>query len=140
MDSLHILGFTAEQYQTCLGGRNRNLAKKSFYVLFTRYFLYAEDTKNGDYCRILLDENYEKQCSDDTLGIMVKQHVDTIPKLSHVPLVDTVLEIDFTTKNFECDLFRCICDKSHPYGVVEVHMDKFREVRGNKTKSARKVK
>lgn len=144
MDSLHILGLTTEQYtQTYLVGQNCDFEKRTRPA--TRYFLYAEDISNGGYCRILLDENYENECgsgwSAATYGIMEKEHVDAIPKLSHVPLVDTTLEIDFTIEDFECDLFSSSHsngDHYYPDGFVKVHMDKFREV-GTSTKSARKV-
>jgi len=145
MDSLRILGLTSEQYdQIYLEGCNLKFDTKTRSA--TRYYIYGEYPESGGFCKILLDENYENECysgwTTATYGVMEKELVTTVPKLSHVPLVETFLEINFDLEEFECDLFNYSHsggDHFYPSGYVKVNLDKFREVTDFSVKSARNI-
>ena len=128
---LHIVGLVSEEYdQVYLEREDSGFVKNTRPGV--RYLLYAQDTKTGKYWKITLDENYEEECysgwTDATYGIMESEVVSTLPKLTHVPKVETSLEVDFDCDNYECDLFSYSYeggDHYYPNGHVEIHWDNF---------------
>jgi len=134
MESLRIIGMTSERYvQTYLDGHNCHFERKTQPA--TRYYLFAENINTGDYCRIMLDEDYTRECysgwTTASFGILEKEPVTVIPQLSHVPIHETILEIDCTCDDFECDLFtytKTGGDDYYPSGSVLIKFNKFQQV------------
>ena len=131
MVSLRIIGLVPEEYsQVYLEGTNCRFEKRTRPA--TRYYLYAEDPDTGDFWKITLDENYEEECHSGwttaTYGFMERELVSTLPTLTHVPKVETTLEVDFDSHDYKCDLFSYSLegrDHYYPNGHVEIFWDNF---------------
>lgn len=138
MESLRVVGLTSEEYeQLYVKGRSENFQKALRSA--TRYFIYAEDIKTGNLCKILLDEihhKYDLHWGNFSYGIMKKIPIMNIPELSYVPLVETILNIDFDDDAIKNNLFEFSNDGEDylcPHGYTIVHMDKFKLVTGRNT-------
>lgn len=143
METLRIIGLTLETYdQTYSDVIKFEIVKNTRTA--TRYYLYAKNVDDGTLCRILLDEDYNSEdgWAEDCFGIMKKEPIVSVPKLSYVPINESIIEINFEGTFFECSLFTFSLNGGVNYysdGYIKVHMDKFQEVAGKNTKSARNV-
>lgn len=129
MESLRILGLISEIYnQNFLTIENCSVIKKTKNA--TRYYIYAENIDNGALYQLLLDEDHDSEIGN-SFAIVKRTIINTIPKLSHIPKVNTVIRININNNFFHCDLFTFSVNGGVRYysrGYIKVFMDKFQEI------------
>lgn len=106
METLTVIGMTLESYdQTYYEIVNFKAIKKTRTAI--RYYLYGENISNSTFHRILLDEDYDSEdgWNGDSFGIMKMESIDCIPKLSYVPIDESIISADLNTDFFHCSLF-----------------------------------
>lgn len=137
MDSFRVLGLNVEKYtQEYLDSDDYCESMEIRTRPADRYYIYVVNTVTGEYSRILLDEDHTQECYSGytiaSYGIMQKEAVFKIPKLTYIPKNPSVLDIEFSEdiEEFKCELFEFALDGGcayYPEGFVKVFMEKFRK-------------